>query len=110
VITRPARAGEQLGVVVAQFPRSGVLPSWDTVRLVIPKATYGKVPSVVGLRLGEARRKLDRRRLAGAVDAFADGGSGLVLSQRPRAGLAAVPNMTVRLVVGRGAGAAPSAG
>jgi membrane peptidoglycan carboxypeptidase len=102
VITRPAKAGEKLGVVVAQFPARGVLPSWDTVRLVVPKATNGTVPNVVGLRLRAARTRLDSRELAGRIAAFVEGDTGIVLSQRPRPGLAAVPNMTISLVVGRG--------
>ena len=34
VIWRPARAGEQLGVVIAQKPESGARSSWSTVRIV----------------------------------------------------------------------------
>jgi hypothetical protein len=49
-----------------------------------------------------ARTRLRSRELAGRIDAFADGETGVVLSQRPGPGLAAVPNMTVSLVVGRG--------
>jgi penicillin-binding protein 1A len=101
VITRPAKPGEQLGRVVAQFPGHGTLSSWDTVRLVMPKSTNGRVPDVVGLNLSRARRLLAGRDLAGFVEALADGKSGVVLAQYPHAGLAAVRNMTVRLVVGR---------
>ena len=101
VITRPAKPGEQLGRVVGQFPAHGTLSSWDTVRIVVPKSTNGRVPDVIGLSLTRARHLLARRDLAGFVDAFADGKSGVVLAQYPRAGLAAVRNMTVRLIVGR---------
>jgi hypothetical protein len=55
----------------------------------------------VGLNLSRARRLLAGRDLAGFVEALADGKSGVVLARYPHAGLAAVRNMTVRLVVGR---------
>ena len=35
-------------------------------------------------------------------DAFVDGENGIVVGQKPSAGLAAGPNMTIRLIVGRG--------
>jgi len=101
VITRPAKPGERLGRVVAQFPMRGTLSTWDTVRIVLPKTTNGRIPDVVGLRLAIARHRLAARDIAGLVDAFADGKSGVVLAQYPRAGLAATRNMTVRLIVGR---------
>ncbi len=101
VITRPAKPGERLGVVVAQFPSGGTLSSWDKVRLVVPKALHGTIPDVVGLRLSVARAKLDRRKLVGVVDAFGQGDPGIVLAQYPRPGFAAAPNFTVKLIVGR---------
>jgi penicillin-binding protein 1A len=101
VITRPAKPGERLGRVVAQFPMRGTLSSWDTVRIVLPKATNGRIPDVVGLSVATARHRLAARDIAGLVEAFADGKSGVVLAQYPRAGLAATRNMTVRLIVGR---------
>ena len=70
---------------------------------MLPRASNGRVPDVVGLRLDEARARLARRKLAGDVRAYADGeAEGVVLAQFPRAGRAAVRNMTVRLVVSRG--------
>ena len=102
VITRPAKPGERLGVVVAQFPSRGTLSSFDSVRLVVPKALHGTIPDVVGLRLGVARARLARRKLVGVVDAFGQGGRGIVLAQRPKPGSAAAPNLTVKLIVGRG--------
>ena len=102
VITRPAKPGERLGRVVAQFPATGTLSSWSTVRIVLPKSTNGRLPDVVGLTLQHARHKLAHRQIAGLVEAFADGKPGVVLAQYPRAGLAAVRNMTVRLIIGRG--------
>jgi penicillin-binding protein 1A len=103
VIWRPAEPGEQLGRVVAQFPTGGTLSSWSPVRIVLPKPVHGRVPDVVGLTLAEARDRLARRRLAGVVEAYADGGSAdTVIAQFPRAGRAAAPNMTIRLVMARG--------
>jgi penicillin-binding protein 1A len=102
VITRPARAGEPLGRVVAQYPARGTLSSFDAVRLVIPKTTNGRVPGVLGMTLANARARLARRNLAGRVRAYVDGDAGVVLAQTPREGLAAVRNMTIELVVGRG--------
>ena len=101
VITRPAKPGEKLGHIVAQYPIGGTLSSWDTVRIVIPQSTNGRIPNVVGLDLLRARRRLANRDIAGLVDAFADGKAGIVLAQYPHAGLAAVRNMTVRLIIGR---------
>jgi penicillin-binding protein 1A len=101
IITRPAEPGEALGRVVQQFPASGTLSSWDTVRVVVPKATNGRIPDVVGLTLLQARHRLANREIGGFVDAFADGKPGIVIAQYPHAGLAAVRNMTVRLIVGR---------
>jgi penicillin-binding protein 1A len=101
VITRPAKPGERLGRVVAQFPKRGTLSTWDTVRIVIPKTTNGRIPDVVGLTVADARHRLAARDIAGLVEAYADGKSGIVLAQYPRAGLAASRNMTVRLIVGR---------
>jgi penicillin-binding protein 1A len=103
VVWKPARPGERLGVVRAQKPAGGTLSSWSTVRIVLPRATNGRVPNVVGLRLERARALLARRRLAGAVRAYADGKRpGVVLWQFPRPGRAAVRNMTIRLVVSSG--------
>jgi penicillin-binding protein 1A len=103
VIWRPAEPGEQLGRVTAQYPARGTLSSWSTVRIVLPRAVHGLIPDVVGLTLAKARARLAKRELAGDIEAFADGGkAGTVIAQFPRAGRAAVPNMTIRLVVARG--------
>jgi len=101
VITRPAKPGELLGQVVAQYPIGGTLSSWDKVRIVIPASANGRIPDVVGLSLQRARRRLAHHNIAGLVEAFADGKPGIVLAQYPHAGLAAVRNMTVRLIIGR---------
>lgn len=102
LITRPAKPGERLGFVVKQIPAGGVLSSWETVRLVVPKATHATVPEVVGLDLAKAERRLETLDLNPSVEAFTDGHDGIVLAQSPRPGRAAVPNMAVDLVVGRG--------
>ncbi len=102
VITRPAKPGEPLGRVVAQFPRQGTLSTWDTVHIVVPRASNGRIPEVVGLSVTKARQRLASRDIAGLIEAYVDGKNGVVLAQYPHAGLAAVRNMTVRLIVGRG--------
>jgi penicillin-binding protein 1A len=102
VIWQPARAGQRLGRVVGQRPDSGTLSSWSTVRIVLPRATNGRVPDVVGMDLDDARRRLVKRML-GVKQSYIEGGkAGVVLTQFPRAGLAATRNMTVRLVIGSG--------
>ncbi|MGH9024618.1 MAG: penicillin-binding transpeptidase domain-containing protein, partial [Acidimicrobiia bacterium] len=103
VVWRRARPGEKLGRVVDQKPNSGTLSSWSRVRIFVPRASNGRVPNVVGLALERARKRLANRRLAGLVHSYVDvGRPGTVVAQSPRAGLAATPNMTVRLVVSRG--------
>jgi penicillin-binding protein 1A len=103
IVWRRAQPGEKLGRVTDQKPRSGTLSSWSTVRIFVPRTSNGRVPSVVGMDLGKARRKLANRRLAGLVQTYVDGGTAdAVVAQFPRAGRAATRNMTVRLVVSRG--------
>jgi penicillin-binding protein 1A len=101
VITRPAQGGEPLGRVVAQYPAKGTLSSFDTVRIVVPVAENGRIPDVSGLTLAEARKKLAHHHLAGLVQTYAQGKPGRVLQQFPKAGLASVENMTIKLVLGR---------
>jgi beta-lactam-binding protein with PASTA domain len=57
------------------------------------------VPSLVGLRLPQARAKLKKLKLKPAVERAA-GKPGKVVAQKPRAGVAAAPGMTVRVRVG----------
>jgi beta-lactam-binding protein with PASTA domain len=102
VVWKRARPGQRLGKVIDQKPRSGTLSSWSRVRIILPRATNGRVPNVVGMEIEQAQRRLARRLLAGRVQSYLDGEPpGVVLGQFPRAGLAATRNMTVRLVVGR---------
>jgi beta-lactam-binding protein with PASTA domain len=103
IVWRPAVPGEQLGVVTEQTPADGTLSSWSKVKIVLPFARAGRVPHVVGLSLEQARHRLAKRKLAGTIRAYADGApAGTVLAQFPKAGRAAVPNMTIKLVVARG--------
>jgi membrane peptidoglycan carboxypeptidase len=102
VITRPAKPGERLGIVVSQDPAGGTLSSFGTVRVVLPRALYGVVPKVVGLPLLRARAILAQRRLVPVVDAYADGERGVVLAQIPKPWRAAGKSLEVRLIVGRG--------
>jgi penicillin-binding protein 1A len=101
VITRPAQGGEPLGRVVAQYPAKGTLSSFDTVRVVVPAAENGRIPDVTGLTLAKARKKLAHHHLAGLVQTYAQGKPGRILQQFPKAGLASVENMTIKLVLGR---------
>jgi penicillin-binding protein 1A len=103
IIFRPAEPGERLGRITEQIPAGGTLSSWSTVRIVLPRALHGRIPDVVSQPLAKARARLAARRLAGFVEAYVDGRRpGTVVAQFPRAGRAAAPNMTIRLVVARG--------
>ena len=44
VIYKPATPGEQVGVVLRQFPRTGTLGSYGRVTIVLAKALHGTVP------------------------------------------------------------------
>jgi beta-lactam-binding protein with PASTA domain len=88
--------------VLEQAPADGTLKEFDTVRLIVGKATSGVIPKVVGLSLGQAELKLADRDLQTEVEAYVEGEDGVVVSQMPQAGVAAGPSQIVRLVVGRG--------
>jgi beta-lactam-binding protein with PASTA domain len=88
--------------VLDQFPRRGRASSWDTVTLVLAKPLHGVVPRVVGLSLPQARARLRARGLVPGIARFADGRAGRVVAQMPVPGVAAAPNMKVRLIVGHG--------
>ncbi len=103
IVWRAAVPGEQLGIVTEQMPADGTLSSWSKVKIVLPFARAGRVPDVVGLSLEQARHRLAKRKLAGTIRAYGDGApAGTVLAQFPKAGRAAVPNMTIKLIVARG--------
>jgi penicillin-binding protein 1A len=100
-VYKPAKPGQRLNVVLAQYPAHGTLSSYDRVMLVVPRAVHGVVPNVVGLKLRIARAKLQRATLAASVVRFAHGKPGRVVAQRPSAGVAAGRHMKVRLIVGK---------
>ncbi|MFQ5426675.1 MAG: penicillin-binding transpeptidase domain-containing protein, partial [Gaiellales bacterium] len=106
LLSRVAEPGEKLGVVVDQFPKRGTLSSYDTVRLVVAKATEGVVPNVVGLPLLEAQDLLVKRRLQPVAAGEGEGQAGVVVSQSPSPRVAAAPGMQVELIVG---GSSPDA-
>jgi penicillin-binding protein 1A len=99
VIYKPATAGQRIGVVLRQFPRTGRLSSFDHVTIVLAKPLHGTVPRIVGLNLKQARARLHKVKLHVSVR-FADGKPGQIVSQEPRAGVAAAPGMVVRIRVG----------
>ena len=92
-VYEPAKPLQKLGVVVRQFPARGTLSSYGKVTLVVPKALQGRVPNVVGLRLGRAKARLarlppeveGRRRAAGGGEGDrADAARGRRGQARPR--------------------------
>jgi membrane peptidoglycan carboxypeptidase len=101
VIYRPAKPGEERpGIVLEQRPAGGTLSAFGTVRLIVAKAVDGLVPKVVGLPLDQARLRLANSQLETEVEEVRSGIGGVVLEQLPKPGLAASPNMIVKLIVG----------
>ncbi|HET8894263.1 MAG TPA: PBP1A family penicillin-binding protein [Gaiellaceae bacterium] len=98
LVYKPASAGQRIGVVLRQFPRTGTLSSFGRVTLVLAKPLHGLVPRLVGLQLHTAQAKLAQLKLVPTVQ----GKTGRVIAQRPAAGVAAAPGMSVTLVLGRG--------
>ena len=99
VVYKPAARGQRLDVVLGQIPAKGTLSAYDEVILVLAKPRYGVVPSVVGLPVERAIRRLERLKLQPAV---VGGPAGHVIRQTPRGRIAAAPGMSIRLVVSRG--------
>jgi penicillin-binding protein 1A len=99
VLYKPAVKGQRLDVVVGQIPRRGTLSAHDTVMLILAKPRFGVVPSVVGLSVDSAIRRLERMKLHPAVVGDSDG---RVIRQEPRPRVAAAPGMPIRLVVADG--------
>ena len=56
VVYEPAKPGQRMGIVVAQFPAGGTLSSWQKVTVVLPKSLHGVVPLVVGRTVTAGRR------------------------------------------------------
>jgi penicillin-binding protein 1A len=98
VVYKPASPLQPIGIVVKQFPPHGRLSSYDKVTIVFVKPLHGVVPKVVGLRLPQARLKLERLELRPVLR----GVGTKIVRQRPRAGLAAAPGVPVTLWVRRG--------
>jgi membrane peptidoglycan carboxypeptidase len=109
IVYKPAEPLQRVGIVVDQQPKRGFRSSYDRIILVVSKPTQGVIPRVVGRELEEARARLRKLKLRPRVR-FADGEPGVVLSQRPRAGLAAAPGVGVELVVGRATSAVAASG
>ena len=98
VVYKPASAGQALHVVVKQIPARGRLSSYNRVTIVFAKPLHGVVPKVVGLKLREARKQLERLKLK--IPCAATGSK--IVRQRPKAGVAAGQGLKVKLWVKRG--------
>ncbi len=112
-IYKPAAAGQRVGIVLGQIPGIGArLSSFDTVRLVLAKPVYGLVPSVLGMPLARALRRLApvHGRVVVRKGPPGEGLAGHVMGQDPRPGVAAAPAMRITLVVGRGGGRSAGSG
>ena len=97
VIYKPARPGQRLDLVLGQIPARGTLSAYDEVTLILAKPRYGIVPSVVGMPVPTAIRRLEKLKLRPAVEG--DGALGRVVRQEPRGGrVAAAPGLPIRLV------------
>ena len=99
IVYKTARAGQKLDVVLGQKPSKGRLSAYDHVTLVVAKPTHGVVPQLIGLPVGRAQRKCERRGLKVDVEQADKGPPGHVVFQLPRAGVAAAPGMHVRIAV-----------
>ena len=100
-VYEPAKPLQKLGVVVRQFPAKGTLSSYGKVTLVVPKALQGRVPKLVGLRLGRAKARLERLHLKWKVEGEPPADA-KVIAQTPRWGVAGKRGLVVTLVVKRG--------
>jgi penicillin-binding protein 1A len=96
VIYKPASRGQRLDMVLGQLPKRGTLSAYDRVIIVMAKPRHGVVPSVVGLPVDRAVRRLEQLKLQPAVVGATDG---RVVRQEPRGRIAAAPGLAVRLIV-----------
>jgi beta-lactam-binding protein with PASTA domain len=94
VVYEPAKPGQRMGIVVAQFPPSGTLSSWQKVTVVLPKSLHGVVPRVVGLTVARARVRLAKLKLQVQLTGPK---TGKVVSQSPAGGTAAAAGLKVVL-------------
>jgi penicillin-binding protein 1A len=99
LIYKPARRGQRLDVVLGQIPARGTLSAYDEVMLVLARPRFGVVPTVVGLPVDRAVRRLERLKLQPAVIGSP---TGRVIRQAPRGQIAAAPGLRIQLVVARG--------
>ena len=98
VIYKPAKPGQRLDLVLGQIPRGGTLSAYDEVTLILARPKFGVVPSVVGMPVPNAVKRLERLKLQPAVVGGA--AAGRVIRQEPRGGrVAAAPGLPIRLVV-----------
>jgi beta-lactam-binding protein with PASTA domain len=109
LVYKPAVALQRPGIVVDQQPRKGYRSSYDSIILVVSKATHGVIPSLVGTRLDRALLKLRKLKLQPQIT-YGSGKPGTVLEQEPAPGLAAAPGLKVELVVARDAARTAAAG
>ena len=100
LVYKPAAPLQQPGMVVDQDPRRGYRSSYDRIILIVTKATQGVIPNLVGRDISDARRRLKRLKLQPRIT-WVEGGSGKVIEQKTRPGLAAAPGVKVELVVSR---------
>ena len=99
VVYKPASRGQRLDMVLGQIPRRGTLSAYDRVILILAKPRYGVVPTVVGLPVDRAVRKLEQLKLNPAVVGSQDG---RVVRQEPRGRIAAAPGLPIRLIASAG--------
>jgi len=100
VIYAAAPARSRPGLVIRQYPATGVLSARDTVTLVVTKARYGLIPDLVGSSLAEAQSQLKKLELRTRIT-YGTGASGTILRQSLQPGVAAAPGLPIRLVVAR---------
>jgi penicillin-binding protein 1A len=101
VIYKPAKPGQRLDLVLGQIPERGTLSAYDEVTLILARPKYGVVPSVIGMPVPNAIRRLESLKLQPAVEG--DAAAGRVIRQEPRGGqVAAAPGLPIRLVVAGG--------
>jgi penicillin-binding protein 1A len=99
VIYKPARPGQRLDLVLGQIPARGTLSAYDEVTLILARPRYGIVPSVIGMPVPNAIKRLERLKLHPAV---VGGSEGRVIRQEPRGRIAAAPGLPIKLVVADG--------
>ena len=100
LVYKPAAPLQRPGIVVDQDPRRGYRSSYDRIILIVTKATQGVIPNLVGRDLADARLRLKRLKLEPRIT-WVEGGTGKVVEQKTRPGLAAAPGVKVELVVSR---------